>query len=86
MKEKVSASEKALLEENARLKKENKTLQTKNEALQTENAAIKKKAKEEKASLKKQLKKKTVRTVTLNKEQEQLASSLFPDILSILKS
>ena len=76
MKEKVSASEKELLEENARLRKENKALKTENEALQTENAAIKKKAREEKASLKKELKKKD--RANRNTERRTKTISLEP--------
>lgn len=55
-----------------RLRKENAKLKTQKEA---DKARIK--------DLKKELKKKDVRTITISEEQRRLLSSLFPDIDSL---
>ena len=55
-----------------RLRKENAKLKTQKEA---DKARIK--------DLKKELKKKDVRTITITEEQRKLLSSLFPDIDSL---
>ena len=63
----------SLLEELKRLRKENKKLASQKDKI---------KAKYDKT--KKELKKKDVRKITLTDEQNQLLSSLFPDIDSLL--
>ena len=59
-----------------RLRKENKALKASKASLKT----CKDKLKAEKKALKAELNKKAVTMATLNKEQKELLSTLFPDI------